>query len=821
MSDSYLNLKGLQHFLSKLDERFYSISNPSGYTSNTGTVTSVSAGTGLSISGTASTTPKVNIDSSYKLPTTTEWNGKANTADLPQVTFSPDALPGGTSVRGITVGTDKYNFSSGSVTSVALTVPTGLSVTGSPITTSGTLAISFTNGYSIPTTTKQAEWDAKYTKPSGGIPASDLAVSYVPLSGGTMTGKLQVNALIFGYNYTNGNNRASFMFDKPGSNYTGIGAHAESDTIYFAACNASGEWIDTYKQKWKFNGTIIEDGTSLADKYLGKTATAADSTKLNGQAASYYLNYNNFTNTPDIPTTFTGTQGTVSVSGTPSGTVSLTANDFTATGRITYVQEVSALSKTTKYMKATTTAASTGTVGISGGSISKTTKYLAASTTSSSSTTSSISGTTNVASTSHTHGVTGTVDLGSNTTATSGIAYISSVSGGSAVSPTTKYMKFNAGTTPPSSASPSHTSTNTGNDSGNGTSVASSSHTHTVTVSGTTGNNSGTGISVITGITAGSGSLTSNDTASGGIAYIASASHTAASLGTASTGTVTISNGSYSLSGSRGTSGSGTTARRTLTLSLSGSAPSLGGTTTFVTGYPNFSGGSASHTTKYLHHTHTSASASGGGTAAPNAHTHSYGSSTALTTGAPGGTTPTSTVASHSHTHTYDKTTSVSLTAGTAPSMNFNTNTSTDTPYISAVSGGSAVSATTKYFHPTFSNGSASATTSTAATVASSTHTHNVTANVSVSISASDSSDDGPAYLQDISYTAPTLTGTKTFNTDAIKAVSLSASSTSTDGPTYIESVSGASPTTKYLSASFTGSSTPSTGNFTPQGTIS
>ena len=41
---------------------------------------------------------------------------------------------------------------SGTVTSVAMTVPTGLSVTGSPITTSGTLAVSLASGYTIPTT---------------------------------------------------------------------------------------------------------------------------------------------------------------------------------------------------------------------------------------------------------------------------------------------------------------------------------------------------------------------------------------------------------------------------------------------------------------------------------------------------------------------------------------------------------------------------------------------------------------------------------------------------------------------------------------------
>jgi hypothetical protein len=52
---------------------------------------------------------------------------------------------------------------SGTVTSVAMTVPTGLSVAGSPITTSGTFAVTFDTGYSIPTNLKQTEWDSAYT----------------------------------------------------------------------------------------------------------------------------------------------------------------------------------------------------------------------------------------------------------------------------------------------------------------------------------------------------------------------------------------------------------------------------------------------------------------------------------------------------------------------------------------------------------------------------------------------------------------------------------------------------------------------------------
>ena len=61
------------------------------------------------------------------------------------------------------VGEQGYTTNVGTVTSVGLSVPTGLSVSGSPITSNGTLAISFASGYSIPTTAKQGQWDAAYS----------------------------------------------------------------------------------------------------------------------------------------------------------------------------------------------------------------------------------------------------------------------------------------------------------------------------------------------------------------------------------------------------------------------------------------------------------------------------------------------------------------------------------------------------------------------------------------------------------------------------------------------------------------------------------
>jgi hypothetical protein len=117
----------------------------------------------------------------------------------------------------------------GTVTSVAMTVPTGLSIAGSPITSSGTLAVTFASGYSIPTNASQTTWDTAYTNritsltttgSSGAatlisnvlnIPNYGSALSgYLPLTGGTLTGPLSIssttNSMFNLINPTNGVN---------------------------------------------------------------------------------------------------------------------------------------------------------------------------------------------------------------------------------------------------------------------------------------------------------------------------------------------------------------------------------------------------------------------------------------------------------------------------------------------------------------------------------------------------------------------------------------------------------------------------------------
>lgn len=75
----------------------------------------------------------------------------------------------------------------------------------------------------------------------------------------TVSQKLQCNGPIFGYMYGYNNNAAAFIFDKPGSNYTGIGSDGTANTIRLSACDGAGTWVD-YVQNWKFYGNVIITG---------------------------------------------------------------------------------------------------------------------------------------------------------------------------------------------------------------------------------------------------------------------------------------------------------------------------------------------------------------------------------------------------------------------------------------------------------------------------------------------------------------------------------------------------------------------------------
>mgnify|MGYP000064802847 CR=1 FL=1 len=78
-----------------------------------------------------------------------------------QGALADSALQSGDNISELTNDAN-YSTTTGTVTSVAATVPTGLTVSGSPVTTTGTIAIAYDTGYAIPTTASQTNWDTAY-----------------------------------------------------------------------------------------------------------------------------------------------------------------------------------------------------------------------------------------------------------------------------------------------------------------------------------------------------------------------------------------------------------------------------------------------------------------------------------------------------------------------------------------------------------------------------------------------------------------------------------------------------------------------------------
>ena len=99
--------------------------------------------------------------------------------------------------------------------------------------------------------------------------------TYVKKSGDEMSGMLRVNgAPIFGYRYSASNNAPAFVFDKPSSNYTGIGAKGVADVIHLGPVSSDGSWawVSNYYQIWSFQGGITLEtgagGNSYSKNYI-------------------------------------------------------------------------------------------------------------------------------------------------------------------------------------------------------------------------------------------------------------------------------------------------------------------------------------------------------------------------------------------------------------------------------------------------------------------------------------------------------------------------------------------------------------------------
>ena len=196
----------------------------------------------------------------------------------------------------------------GTVTSVGLSVPTGLTVTGSPITTSGTLAVTLTNGYSIPTTAKQTNWDTAYSERIGSV-GNGLSFA-APAAGAAKKLSLQLKT----------QTKLGYTSDSSGS---GADSKLYSVLLDTDGCLAVAvPWENTtYSSKSAVNGGTAESLVTTGEKYTWN----------NKANASHSHTVSDITNFPTSITPSSHSHGNI----TNSGTITSTAVTA-ATGLLVY-----------------------------------------------------------------------------------------------------------------------------------------------------------------------------------------------------------------------------------------------------------------------------------------------------------------------------------------------------------------------------------------------------------------------------------------------------------------------------------------------------
>lgn len=147
------------------------------------------------------------------------------------------------------------------LTSVGISVPTGLTVANSPLTSNGTIAISYGSGYSIPTDAKQTQWDSAYNDKINSASVTGTSTKTLTLTqqdGGTV--------------------QASWSDIDTG--FTSVGLTMPS------AFTVSNSPLTS-------NGTIAVTGSGLASQYVRGDGSLGDfpgGGGGGGASVSYYLN---------------------------------------------------------------------------------------------------------------------------------------------------------------------------------------------------------------------------------------------------------------------------------------------------------------------------------------------------------------------------------------------------------------------------------------------------------------------------------------------------------------------------------------------------
>jgi hypothetical protein len=280
----------------------------------------------------------------------TTFNGKQNA-----ITLTTTGTTGAATLIGATLNIPNYaDQFVGTVTSVDMSVPTGFAISGNPITTSGTLAVAFAAGYSLPTDASQATWNTAYNDSITAFAynTSTGALTLTQQDAGTLTATVTLQPfsttnLVEGTNLYYTDTRARLAL----SAGTGISYDNATGVITNSSLSSGGTVTSVAALTLGTTGTdlssTVADGTTTPVITLQvPTASAtnrgalssADWTTFNGKQSAITLTttgstgaatfISNTLNIPNYTDQFVGTVTSVAT------TAPITGGTFTTTGTI-------------------------------------------------------------------------------------------------------------------------------------------------------------------------------------------------------------------------------------------------------------------------------------------------------------------------------------------------------------------------------------------------------------------------------------------------------------------------------------------------------
>lgn len=258
----------------------YDIDAPLASSANTLNIGNLIFGTGINGTGTTLSSGNIGIGTtspyaklsvvgevvaSYFTATSTATSTAANGWNITAGCFA---------INGVCVGTG-----AGTVTSVAMSVPTGLTISGSPITTSGTLALTYTAGYEGLLTTDKNNWNTAYGWGDHSIVGYLLGSNYYsttthPLISSLPSLSITESQISDLQSYLTGNQTITLSGAVTGSGATSILTQLATTTFDYWFNNSAGITGNSNIATLGTIGTGVWQGTAVGAQYGGTGLTS-------------------------------------------------------------------------------------------------------------------------------------------------------------------------------------------------------------------------------------------------------------------------------------------------------------------------------------------------------------------------------------------------------------------------------------------------------------------------------------------------------------------------------------------------------------------